>query len=86
MRIAEKNNIKFEALASGTEMLTPVGAGKFMTYKKGNFKNQNVLVEDSFGRRRWYPEEVLRLADAEATAAREAVRIAFANNFMVYDF
>ncbi len=84
--MAEKNTIKFEALASGTEVLTPVGAGKFMAYKKGNFKNQNVLVVDGLGKRRWYPEEVLRLADAETTAAREAVRIAFTKSLFAYDF
>jgi hypothetical protein len=82
----EKNTINFAALASGTPLITPVGAGKLIAYKKGNFKNQNVLVEDAFGKRRWYPEEVLRLADVNATAAPEASRIAFAKSFFAYDF
>lgn len=84
--MAVKSTIKFETLASGTALVTPAGAGKFITYKKGNFKNQDVLVEHAFGNRRWYSEEVLRLADVYATATLEANRMAFSNILFAYDF
>ncbi|MCC9168925.1 hypothetical protein [Pontibacter harenae] len=77
--------INFAALASGTALVTPMGTGKFMAYKKGNFKNQNVLVEHNLGKRKWYQEEELRLEDEDA-AARERRRIAFAESFFAYDF
>ncbi|TXK48159.1 hypothetical protein FVR03_08300 [Pontibacter qinzhouensis] len=61
--------MKFEALASGTELLTPTGVGKFKTYKKGNFKKQNVLVEHEHGKLKWYTEDVLKLAVATSRMA-----------------
>lgn len=40
-------------------METPQGRGRFLHYKKGNFRNQNVRVEHFNGKLKWYPEEVL---------------------------
>jgi hypothetical protein len=53
-------NINFTALASGTELQTPKGIGRFLHYKKGNFRNQNIRIEYHTGKRIWYSEEVLK--------------------------
>ena len=52
--------INFTALTSGTELLTPQGKGRFMNYKKGNFRNQNVRIEHHNGKQIWYSEAVLK--------------------------
>ncbi|MEJ8800718.1 hypothetical protein [Pontibacter sp. H249] len=52
-------SINFKTLASGTHLETPSGAGIFVAYKPGNFRNQNVLVEHPFGKLVWYNESVL---------------------------
>ncbi len=49
----------FNTLSSGTELETPQGKGRFLFYKKGNFRNQNVQVELPNGKVMWYPEKVL---------------------------
>lgn len=51
--------INFNALSSGTELETPQGKGRFLHYKKGNFRNQNVRVELPNGKVMWFLESVL---------------------------
>lgn len=54
----------FALLTTGTELETPTGIGRFRTYKAGNFRRQNVLVEFFLGKTIWFPEEVLKLVPA----------------------
>ena len=58
--------INFTALTRGTELVTPQGTGRFLHYKKGNFRNQNVRIEHYNGRQMWYTEEVLRAMNVPA--------------------
>ncbi|MCC9167919.1 hypothetical protein [Pontibacter harenae] len=84
--MAKKKGIEFNVLPSGTELITPLGGGKFIAYKKGNFKTQNVLVEHAPCKRKWYTEKEVELASAagKAHAAREVRRQAFIENFFYY--
>ncbi|GAB3196995.1 hypothetical protein ABID22_002198 [Pontibacter aydingkolensis] len=65
--------INFKSLASGTQLETPSGLGTFVSYKQGNFRNQDVLVEHLFGKLVWYKEDVLGKPNGtEATVVRLA--------------
>ncbi|SIT94000.1 hypothetical protein [Pontibacter indicus] len=72
--MAIKTKINFERLLAGTELETPVGVGKFRMYKEGNFKAQNVLVEDSQGRMKWYTAQEVQLHSTGRKAEREVAR------------
>jgi hypothetical protein len=70
--------LNFAVLTAGTELETPTGIGRFRSYKKGNFRRQNVLVEFFRGKTRWFPEEVLKLVPAggrQAPKGTHAARI-----------
>jgi hypothetical protein len=69
--MAANQVLNFSVLAAGTALETPTGIGRFRSYKKGNFRGQNVLVEFLRGKTKWYPEEVLKLATAGGRQVRK---------------
>lgn len=54
-------SINFRNLATGTALETPQGTGRFIAYKPGNYKKQNVRVELAHGKWVWYKEDALQL-------------------------
>lgn len=73
--MAIKTKINFERLIAGTELETPEGIGRFRMYQKGNFKDQNVLVEHPKGRTKWYAAHELQLHAPGNRAEQKVVRI-----------
>ncbi|SFH42050.1 hypothetical protein [Pontibacter chinhatensis] len=63
--MAATKGLNFAVLTAGTELETPTGIGRFRSYKMGNFRRQNVLVEFFRGKTVWFPEDVLKLVPAE---------------------
>ncbi|WP_114782345.1 hypothetical protein [Botryobacter ruber] len=84
--MAKERTIDFAVLQLGAELETPHGVGKFLAYKKGNFRAQNVLVEHVPYKLKWYTEKELEIANTmkKTSPAREASQQAFITDFFYY--